>query len=229
MPATLVLLPSPLLGPVAWAPVAEALAEGGWTVVVADLPSRFSEPGDVLDAFVQSLPLCNDLVLVPHSNAGLYAASMAGSGRHVATVFVDAALPPAGASTTRLAPPELLDFLAGLVDADGRLPPWTRWWDDAEVDQLFPDAAWRRHVEASAPRLPLTYFESSLPVAAGWATSACAYLAFGATYAEELARARQHGWPVDVIGGGHLHMLHEPVLVAGGILRLLDRLGVRLR
>jgi hypothetical protein len=55
---------------------------------------------------------------------------------------------------------------------------------------------------------------------AGWERSACAYLAFGTTYAVELARARRLGWPVaEVEGARHLHFLHDP---SGVVARVLD-------
>jgi hypothetical protein len=53
----------------------------------------------------------------------------------------------------------------------------------------------------------------------------CAYLAFGDTYAAETARARQAGWPVTVLDGGHLHMLVDPDEVAAAIVGLLAYLG----
>ncbi|RLV49037.1 hypothetical protein D9V37_10690 [Nocardioides mangrovicus] len=151
-------------------------------------------------------------VLVPHSNAGYW---VAGRGP---TVFVDAALPPPGAVRTPLAPPGLRTFLAGLADDDGLLPPWTRWWDD--VDALFPDAPARRAVEAEQPRLPLTWFDQEVDVPPAWAEVPSAYLAFGDTYAEETALARSLSWPVVVIDGAHLHMLHDPAGVAAAIVSL---------
>jgi hypothetical protein len=70
---TFALLPSPLLGPEAWGPVAEVLRSGGWSVLeqpgAAEPPGA---PGDVLKRFLAALPTDRDLVLVPHSNAGLY-------------------------------------------------------------------------------------------------------------------------------------------------------------
>lgn len=219
MAPTLALLPSPLLGPVAWRPVAGELRDRGLAVVLADLPSGAEHPRDVLAGFTAALAGLGDLVLVPHSNAGLYAPALASALPVSATVFVDAALPLSGHETP-LAPPDLRAFLAGLADDQGRLPPWSRWWDS---DGLFPDAATRRAVQAAEPRLPLSYFDGMLPVPAGWAARRCAYLAFGTTYAEETARARELGWPVEVVTGGHLHLLHDPGGVADAVLGLLQR------
>lgn len=205
--ADLLLLPSPLLGPAVWAPVAELL--GGRVTTV--------------DAAVAVASGLADVVLVPHSNAGLWAPSLAAALDARAVVYVDAALPSDG-SDAPLAPPRFLEFLSGLADGDGLLPPWTHWWDTAEVDALFPDAATRARVEAEQPRLPLSYFTSRVEVPAGWAERPSAYLAFGETYAEEVAAARARGWPVTVLPGRHLHQLVDPAGVAAAVADLVDRL-----
>ncbi|HEY0773884.1 MAG TPA: alpha/beta fold hydrolase [Nocardioidaceae bacterium] len=239
MTGTVVLLPSPLLGPVAWEPVREVLQATGRHVVVADTPRRPRGPEDVLAGLSAAIPPTGDVVLVPHSNAGLYAPALAGQvragrahtrqghgpeARAVATVYVDAALPSSTPSTP-LAPAGLLDHLAALADDDGWLPPWTAWWDEADVDRLFPSALWRRRVEAAQPRLPLAYFGSRVAVPADWARCPSAYLSFGDTYQRELTEAGRLGWPVEVLDGGHLHMLHDPGAVADAVLGLLARLA----
>ena len=95
-------------------------------------------------------------------------------------LFVDAAL-PARARHTPAAPTELLDFLRGKM-TDGRLPPWTAWWDE-DVAPLFPDAATRAAVTAEELRLPFAYYEQSVPVPAGWDDDvACDNLLFGPPY-----------------------------------------------
>jgi hypothetical protein len=214
----LVLVPSPLLGPATWAPVADRLRERGQEATVVPLVRR--TVADVLDSVVSAAG-AGPVVLVPHSNAGLYAPRLGELVDVAATVHVDAAL-PAGGPDTALAPAGFLDFLRGLADADGLLPPWTAWWD--ETDALFPDDATRAAVEAEQPRLPLSYFTQRVPVPAGWADRPAAYLGFGETYAEELAFARDRGWPMSTMAGGHLHQLHEPAAVADEVLRLAGSL-----
>ena len=223
MPATIALLPSPVLGSVVWDDVAAALDAAGWCPLVVELPRDIGQPTDIRDAFVRTLRDESDLILVPHSNAGLYAPTLAESLRPRATVYVDAALPTT-AGTTPLAPPAFLAFLTELADEEGMLPPWTRWWGDTDLDALFPTSRWRQRVEAAEPSLPLSYFQASVPVPAGWTAEPCAYLGFGTTYAEELAAAREYGWPVEVLDGGHLQMLHQPVRVASSLMELVRRL-----
>jgi hypothetical protein len=199
-----VLLHSPLVGPATWQPVASRLSAAGHDVEVAD-PRTVQVDGPVL--------------LVPHSNAGLYAPMLAEQLDVVVTVYVDAALAGDG-SDTALAPPALVDHLRTLMDPDGVLPPWSRWWPEEELVGLFPDPATRTAVEREQPRLPLAYFTRRLPVPAGWSDRPSAYLAFGDSYASETARARELGWPVEVMAGRHLHQLHDPAGVADAILRL---------
>ncbi|WP_345520837.1 hypothetical protein [Nocardioides conyzicola] len=198
-------VPSPLLGPATWAPVADLL--GG----------RVAAVGDAIET------PDGEVVLVVHSNAGLHAPRLAAQLEARATVYVDAALPGDGPDTT-LAPPRFLAFLETMVDDDGLLPPWTQWWGD-EVDDLFPDVETRAAVEAEQPRLPLSYFTSRVSVPTGWAERPSGYLAFGDTYAEELALARSHGWPVTVLPGRHLHQLVDPVAVAAAVADLAARAG----
>ena len=140
-------------------------------------------------------------------------------------MFIDAAIPPAeGRAAT--APATFADFLAKLADSDGVLPPWTTWWDEADVAGLFPDGAVRVLVEREQHRLPLSYFTDTVPVPAGWDERPGAYLAFGDTYAQDRDHAAERGWPVRTVPGGHLHMLVDPIGVAAQIEDLLRRVGL---
>ena len=222
--AHLVLLPSPLLGPAVWAPVADRLAARAWSVSVARLDGPVRSPDDVLRGFGAELP-DRDAVLVAHSNAGLYVAALATVRTVTGVVFVDAGL-PSKYPVTPTAPPAFRERLGGLADEDGLLPPWTRWWPAAEVAALFPDPVTRVGVEDEQRRLPLSYFDAEVPSPSGWQSVPSAYLAFGDTYAEERAEATRRGWPVQTLEGEHLHMLMDPDQVADALRLLLVRLGL---
>jgi hypothetical protein len=217
---SLVFLPSPLLGPSVWRPVAGVLAVQGWHTTICGVPEPVLKAEDVLDAFLAALPVDRDVVLVPHSNAGAYVPQLAVQRPVVATVFVDAILPPSGGRIPR-APAEFLDVLRAKADDDGLLPPWTSWWDEADVAALFPNAESRAAVEQEQQRLPLSYFTDALAVPQGWNQRPGAYLAFGDTYAPDREAAAQHGWPVRTLPPGHLRQLHDPNQVAEAILALL--------
>jgi hypothetical protein len=226
MGVLLALLPSPLLGPATWHPVAEDLSRRGWTVATPPAartaPTR---PDDVLRSFLAALPADRDLVLVPHSNAGLYVPALAAERRVVAYVFVDAGL-PTGDGPVPLAPPGFHDFLRQKADDNGVLPPWTDWWDEADVAALFPNTAVRESVEQEQRRLPLSYFGETLPVPSGWEAHPGAYLAFGDTYASDRQEAVRRGWPVTTLPGEHLHTVVDPDRVAAEINALLAAIGV---
>jgi hypothetical protein len=209
-----VLIGSPLLGGRAWEPVASLLD--------AEVVSPHgSSAAEVLESLLAQLPERDDLVLVPHSNAGLYAAAVAQQRPVRGVVFVDAGIPAADRPTAT-APAAVLTFLQELSDADGLLPQWTRWWPEEDVAVLFPSASVRERIEADQPRLPLSYFSDEVPAAP--VPQRCAYLAFGDTYAEEVARAEAAGWPVSRVEGRHLHLLCDPPGVAAEIEQLIGRL-----
>lgn len=220
MPTTFALVPSPLLGSAVWEPVAEILRAGGRTVSVVDYAAGDITPDAVASALRAQLAGLDDLLLVPHSNAGLYVPELvAGLPEIRAAIFVDAALPD-DASSTPVAPAGLLTQLRELCGPDGLLPPWSQWWDPEETAGLFPDAATAERVRAQERRLPLAYFEADVPVSLGWDALPSAYVAFGDTYAGELARAVRRGWPVRRLTGAHLHMLVDPKQVAAMLLEL---------
>jgi len=223
---TLALLPSPLLGPAAWAPVARRLAAMGWPVVVPPPGSNAPRhPDDVVETLLAGLPADQPLVLIPHSNAGAYVPAVTAAREVVGFVFVDARLPDS-VGPVPMAASGMLDALAAMADADGLLPPWTAWWAEEDVAPLFPDRPTRDDVEAGQPRLPLSYFRESAAAPVGWDGRPGAYLAFGDTYADERQAAIDRGWPARTLPGRHLHMLHDPDQVAAEIISLLAKARV---
>lgn len=219
------LVPSTLLGPSVWAPVAAVLVDRGWRVQVLASHGDVQGPDDVLRQLLTQIPADEPVLLVPHSNAGLYVAALAVERDVRGIVFVDSRLPSA-APTTPTASPEFRAYLAGLVGPDGRLPRWTEWWPGEDVDSLFPDHRVRAVVEAEQPRLPLGYFGDEVPTPLGWTGLPAAYVAFGeGTYEDEVGEARMRGWPVERMTGRHLHQLVDPDGVAAVLEGLLGRLG----
>jgi len=222
VPRAAVLLPSPLLPARAYAPLVGALGRHGWGAAVAAVPQAPRGPEPVLAAFREAVTTRGADLVVAHSNAGRYAVAAAGG---VPVVYVDAALPPERGEAT-LAPEGLLEHLAGLADLDGSLPPWTRWWDDADIGAVVPDPVVLARIRADEARMPLAYFRSRLGGPGGWVTSPQAYLALGDTYAEETALARRLGWPTFVFEGAlHLHHLVDPDAVAAAVLDLAGTIG----
>ncbi|MGH8878070.1 MAG: alpha/beta fold hydrolase [Stackebrandtia sp.] len=230
MPPVFVLMHSPLVGPATWRPVARELRSRGIDTLTPSLVDMGTggEPYwprvvSAVAAAVSDAAAGRELVLVAHSNAGLFV-PMTNAGlthRIRATVFADASL-PAPTGETPVVPGEILGFLRGLADEDGLLPRWTDWFGAEETAALFPDEATRREVTAELPRLPLSYFEENVPVPEGWDESGCGYLQFSAAYDGSAGLAAERGWPVERLPGGHLHQLIDPEAVADAVLRLGD-------
>lgn len=231
-----VLVHSPSAGPLTWQPVADRLRALGHETVVPDLlsvadaePPFWTAVVDAVNALLAELDLDQSVVLVAHSNAGVFVPLLAAQAvRPVrACLFVDASV-PAAAGATPVIPPEMMDFLHGQLDGD-RLRPWLRWWDETEVAALFagaPAVPGRAAVEAELPRLPLSYFERPVPVPDGWSASVgCGYLVFGPPYDAEAAEARDRGWLVRQLPGQHLHQLVDPAGTAGHLVAMAQALA----
>jgi hypothetical protein len=223
-----VLVHSPSVGPAAWEPVAVRLREAVQTVAVPTLlgvgdgdPPYWRRVVEAIAAGVAAVPRGEPLVLVAHSNAGVFVPVLVrGLGRPVAcSIFADATIPGPG-EVTPMAGEEFLPFLRSLTGPDGRLPPWTDWWDEADVAPLFPDALTRERVSAEQPRLPIAYYLEQVPAPAGWDQTGCGYVLFSESYQGEAARARSLGWPVREVPGEHLHQVVDPAAVAAAILDL---------
>jgi hypothetical protein len=222
MPPHLLVLPSPFLGPAPYEPVVAALSAAGFSASVADCPP---EPVavDLLAAWSAEARDLGDVVLVPHSNAGYLAPAVSAAAGDSPVVFVDAALPDS-AGSTRLAPAAFREKLASLAGPDGRLPRWTRWWSGEDVAEVLP-GGWFDRLDAVVPEVPLAYVDSEVPVPSGWACGQCAYLAFGTTYAEEMAVAEHHGWPRRRLhAAGHLHLLLDADETAAAVADLVAQL-----
>ncbi|HWB35340.1 MAG TPA: alpha/beta hydrolase [Rugosimonospora sp.] len=228
--AAYVLMHSLLLGPLTWAPVAARLrATGAATVVPSFLDVTVGDPPfwprvvETVDEAVAQLPPDRPVLLVAHSNAGVFVPVVAAGCRRAVAgcLFVDARL-PARVGPTPAASPERLDTLRAMATG-GRLPPWTAWWDEDEVAALFPDAHSRAAISAEQPRLPLSYYEQEVPAPDGWDDRPCGYLAFGPPYDRMAEDARERGWDVDQIAGGHLHQVVDPDAVAARIAAMTGR------
>ncbi len=186
MQPVFVLVHSPSVGPLTWAPVAARLDAQEFPSIVPSLidvadsdPPFWPRVVEHVTAVMSRLDPDRQVLLVAHSNAGLFIPLLVTHATRPVRgcVFVDAAL-PAPAGPTPVAPTELLDFLRTRA-IDGRLPPWTEWWDEEDVAPMFPDPQTRAEVTAEQPRLPLTYYEQAVPVPAGWDDRPCGYLLFG--------------------------------------------------
>ncbi|RKN45278.1 alpha/beta fold hydrolase [Micromonospora endolithica] len=228
MKPVFVLLHSLLLGPLTWAPVAARLRARGAAAIVpslvrvadADDAPFWPRIGATVSESVTHLRPDQPIVLVAHSNAGLLVPTVVVAvGRPVVgCLFVDASL-PSRCGPTPAASPERLAYLRSMA-TQGRLPPWTTWWEESATASLFPDARTRSMVAAEQPRVPLSYYEQQFPVPVGWDHRPCGYLCYGPPYDRTAQEARTRGWDVAEIPGGHLHQLVDPDGVTAEIVTL---------
>ncbi|TME35556.1 MAG: alpha/beta hydrolase [Chloroflexi bacterium] len=220
------------VGPTTWEPVRAVLLERGHKVdlpnltatAVSPLPTALRVARRVAEA-VDAKP-GERIVILAHSNAGLFAPAIGDALGHsrISYVFVDASVPPPS-GTTGVVPEEFLSGLRAKAE-HGLLPPWTEWWDPSDVAALFPPVAGLREaITREQPRLPLSWCEQTVEVPAGWDRSPCGYIYFGPPYdgiADELV---DRGWPVRHVPGLHLHMVVDPVAVADTIEEVVFALG----
>jgi pimeloyl-ACP methyl ester carboxylesterase len=176
-----VLVHSPLVGPTSWLPVARELERRGRVAVVPSLlgvagaaaPQWRHVPEAVRAATAR---IGEPIVLAGHSGGGLLLPAIADAVavEVAALVFVDSFLPPT-AGWLPLAPPAFMEQLRALA-GDGVLAPWSSWFGADAMRDLVGDERLRAALEAEMPRLPLSYFEASVPLPDGWHRRPCAYL-----------------------------------------------------
>ncbi len=230
---TFVLVPSPLVGPYSWAPVADELATlGRQAIVTVDLrdppgsqPVWWATVGGAQSS-LRSLPGDRHVVLVAHSRAGpLLPAIGATLLQPVdAYLFVDSRLPHGGSS-----PLQALEEENAVAAADrrARLETGERYpvWTDEDLRELIPDPERRRKLLAELRPRGLDFWTEPLPVVSGWPNAPCGYLLFSAEYRSAFERARRWGWLSRELPAGHFHQLVDPSVVAVELTRMLASIG----
>ena len=232
--ALILLIPSPLLGPYSWSPVAQELRARGWKVLVSEdlrdpldrQPCWRRTVGGV-EASLRDVPDERSIALIAHSGAGPLLPAVATAVRQpiVAYLFVDAGLPSSGRSRLQAIEAEDPGFAAELraaLDAGQSFPAWT----DEGLSQLVPDAERRRGLlQELRPRGP-EYWTEELPTVRRWPNAACGYLQFSPPYRSAADRARRAGWPTRHLPAGHFHQLVDPAGVVDALVDLLGEQGI---
>jgi len=232
-PLLLVLIHSPLVGPMTWRECATALRS-------IDRPTLVPSLAGVTDAEPPWIPKLADRVaealrrdrpesrvaLIVHSGAGaLVPAIHAILGPLMsAAVFVDAVIPRPGHSWFDTAPPALGRRLRELSQ-QGVLPPWNEWFPPESIASHVPDDALRARFLAEIPRLPLEYFEEVAPEVEGWDAIPCGYLRLSDAYEDIAAEAAARGWPLTHQPSDHLAMVTQPEAIAAALDQMLEQMG----
>jgi hypothetical protein len=230
-----VLVHSPLVGPTSWLPVARELERRGRAVTVPSLLGVADAPEPQWRHIPEAVRGATSdgprrMILVGHSGAGILLPVIADAMavEVAALVFVDSLLPPP-AGPLLLGPPAFMEQLRSMATA-GVLAPWSRWFGADAMRELVPDERLRAELEAEMPRLPLSYFEATVPVPDDWASRhPCAYLLLSAaSYGPSAAEARARGWPVvEIPGVQHLAIATNASAVTEALLDLERAVHVR--
>ena len=221
MTATIVLVHSPLLGPISWRWVADELVELGHRVVVPSIvagASSGSWEACVERVVAQEIPGDDQSILVGHSGAGQLLPSIAATitPPPKRLVFVDAALPPEHGQTA-LVPEKFAEHLRRLARG-GVLPPWSEWFGSDVIAALIPDEQRRHEFVADMPEVPLSYFDARITLPEGWSAAANgAYILLSDIYRPDADEAMSRGWPVVEMIGGHMDPVARPTDVATAI------------
>jgi hypothetical protein len=224
----IVLLHSPLLGPMCWRGVADQLRQKGHEAQTPVWPRLSALGEDCYRSLAAGMAATLDAarapaLLVAHSGAGPLLPSVAAYLRTpiAGVVFCDAILPHPGESWFDTAPPKLAQELRDGA-AGGALPAWDEWWPPGALEKLVPDDELRGALTAELEPIPVGYFEELLPELE--LTAPAAYLRLSGAYVEEAQIAGRKGWPVISLPLHHLAMLTHAEAVAGAILSLAEQL-----
>lgn len=234
MDALMVLVHSPLVGPITWTPVAQELSRMGVEVLVPSLTDREGDERPYwrqhAEAVAQALgpvPERRPLVLVGHSGAGPLLPAIAHAARHpvAAYLFVDAGLPEDGQSRLDLMEkedPEFAEQLRNHLAAGGRYPSWS----EDDLREEIPNARLRGGVVAEVRPRSQAFFAEPIPVFTGWPDAPCGYLRLSPAYVVPARRAAAAGWAYREIDAGHFHLLVDPSGVTQVLLDLVKESGV---
>lgn len=231
MRGTVVLLHSPFVGPLTWAPVSRELRRRGIATVLPVLVDRgtnddvpyWVQHAAAVARRLESLPPDDGLVLVGHSGAGPLLPAVAAFSPHpvVGYVFVDAGLPHPGMSRLEeieAVSPEFGRALRQDLEAGHSFPRWT----DEDLQELIPDAELRAGVLAELHPRGLAFFAEPLPHVESRPDAWCAYVRLSEAYSRPAEQAREQGWPYREFDAGHFHMLADPAAVAEAVTAVLD-------
>jgi len=229
MARRLILLHSPLLGPMCWKPVAQALALDGVEAETPAWPRLSSVREDCYAALAAAMAASIDAhgrepaVLVAHSGAGPLVPSVAAIAQTPVegVVYCDAILPHPGLSWFDTAPPDLRRQLRAGAQA-GTLPAWDDWWPPGALERLLPDSAMRNELIAELEPIPIDYFDELAPEIELKAPAA--FLQLSGAYDEESRIAGRNGWPVIRLPLTHLAMLTHVQAVASAVDSLATKL-----
>jgi pimeloyl-ACP methyl ester carboxylesterase len=227
-----ILVAGPLVRASSWEPTAKSLREAGCHVEVPDVLAHHRRPPSWSAWTSQLLKhICRDQesIVVGHSSASALAADLATKLPARGIIIVDGDVPPSQGAAVPVRP-GFLDFIKGLVEDDGMLPIWSRWFvgDNRRLSLVGLDALARDPVafdrfERELPRMHISWFDEALELA-NWDHIPAGFIQTSAIYDHAAAEAERRGWPVTRLRGTHLHPILHPAEMASTILSMSHRL-----
>jgi pimeloyl-ACP methyl ester carboxylesterase len=212
------LVHSPLVGPLTWRQVAIELTRLGHHAEVAEA-GPFTGHADFVAGVARQCP-AGTVTLVGHSGAGPHLPAIASllPGRVQALIYVDARLPDNGRPLAHL-PEETAAHLKSLV-RQGMLPPWNEWFPPGALEAALPEPGLRAAFAAELRPVPFVYYTEPLP-AREW-QGPSSYLLLSEGYRRHAEAAGRSGATVAELIDHHLAMLTAPAAVAAELHRLLS-------
>ncbi len=229
MQPVVVLLHSPLVGPLTWAPVSRELRQRSIDTVLPVLMDQSSsdvpywvQHAAAVARRLEPLPPDTGLILVGHSGAGPLLPAIGAFSSHpiAGYIFVDASLPHPGQSHLQDLEADDPDFGADVrndLEAGGSFPQWT----DEDLREIIPDEGLRRGILAELHPRNLAFFKVPLPHCENWPDAPCAYVRFSEAYDQPAEQARERSWPYRGFDAGHFHMLEDAVAVTEAMFQLM--------
>ena len=229
---TWLLVPGYLAGKEIFRGVAEVLTLLGQDAITTPTTRTTPEDSDHIGPWVRGIleavgpPQPQPLVVVGHSAAcprlPLVSRCLLDAGHRVeAVILVNGRFPADDGLSPVEADETLSTMLDDMVRPDDYLPPWHHWWGGMVVDMLPVEE--RARVFAEFKPVPRSLFDQPIPVPELPADLRMCFLATGEMYLMAYERAKAEGWEVARLEGEHLHLVVDPVTVAGTLLSMVGR------
>jgi hypothetical protein len=227
-----ILVAGPLVRASSWEPTAEWLRAAGCHVQVPDVLAHHRSPPSWsawTSQLLEHTTRGQEPIVVGHSSASALVADLATRLPACGIIIVDGDVPPSRGAAFPVRP-ALHDFIKGLVEPDGMLPIWARWFAHdlrrmslVGLDILARDAAAFARFESGLPRMRIGWFDDAIELA-DWDHIPAGFIQTSAIYDHAAIEAQRRGWPMTNLQGTHLHPTIHPAETANAILAMSRQL-----
>jgi Alpha/beta hydrolase family len=226
------LVAGPMVRASSWEPTAKSLRAAGCHVQVPDVLAYHHSPPSWsawTSQLLEHMTSCHETIVVGHSSASALVADLATKLPIRGIIIVDGDVPPSQGAAFPVRP-ALLDFIKDLVEPDGMLPIWSRWFARdmrrmslVGLDILARDPVAFVQFESGLPRMHIGWFDDAIELA-NWDHIPAGFIQTSAIYDHAAAEAQRRRWPVANLQGTHLHPTLHPAETASAILSMSRQL-----